>query len=101
MTCCDASLPGKKKKAAPAAVPAAAPGVEHYALDLAVSSDWAKTMGLMQAARSGAIAWKNLVLAGKKRPGPLPPETWPADMPTSGKVEFDVKPAASKPGSWL
>lgn len=70
-------------------------------MDLALPLDWAKLVGLVQAARSGTIAWKNLVLAGKKRAGPLPPETWPAEMPMSGKVEFDVKPAASKPGDEL
>ena len=57
-------------------------------------------MGLVQAARSGAIAWKGLVVAGKKRTGPLPPETWPAEMPTSGKVEFDTKAAPGKTGIW-
>ena len=91
----------KKKKEAPAVAPAAKPGVEHHVLDLALPLDWAKLMGLVQTARSGTIAWKNLILAGKKRLGPLPPETWPAEMPMSGKVEFDVKPAASKPGSAL
>lgn len=91
----------KKKKAAPAAAPAAKPGVEHLILDLALPLDWAKLVGLVQTARSGTIAWKNLVLAGKKRPGLLPPEAWPAEMPMSGKVEFDVKPAASKPGDGL
>ena len=88
----------KKKKTEPAAAPAAKPGVEHLILDLALPLDWAKLVGLVQMARSGSIAWKNLMLAGKKRAGPLPPEAWPAEMPMSGKVEFDVKPAASKPG---
>lgn len=71
--------------------------MEHRVLDLALPLDWAKLVGLVQTARSGAIAWKNLVLAGKKRLGPLPPDTWPAEMPMSGKAEFDVKPAAIKP----
>ena len=88
----------KKKKADPAAVPAAKPGVEHHAFDLEKPSDWAALVGLVQTARSGNVVWRNLTLAGKKKVGPLPPETWPADMPMSGKVEFDVKPAASKPG---
>ena len=88
----------KKKKKEAAAAPATKPGVEHHILDLALPLDWAKLMGLVQTARSGAMAWKNLVVAGKKRTGPLPPDTWPAEMPMSGKVEFDVKPAASKPG---
>lgn len=91
----------KKKIAEAAAAPAAKPGVEHLVLDLALPLDWAKLLGLMQTARSGIIAWKNLVLAGKKRLGPLPPEAWPAEMPMSGKVEFDVKPAVSKPGDEL
>ncbi len=88
----------KKKKAPPPAAPAAKPGLEHHALNLEQPSDWAALVGLVQTARSGAVTWKNLTLAGKKRPGPLPPENWPAELPMTGKVEFDVKAAVTKPG---
>ncbi len=95
------STGAKKKKAPPPAAPAAKPGLEHHALDLEQPSDWAALVGLVQTARAGAVTWKNLVLAGKKRPGPLPPETWPAEMPMSGKVEFDVKAPVTKPGNHI
>ena len=91
----------KTKKAPPPAAPAAKPGLEHHTLDLEKPSDWAALVGLVQIARAGTVTWKNLVLAGKKRPGPLPPDTWPAEMPMSGKVEFDVKSAVTKPGSLM
>ncbi|KAA6427569.1 MAG: hypothetical protein FRX49_02232 [Trebouxia sp. A1-2] len=88
----------KKKKAPPPAAPAAKPGLEHHALNLEQPSDWAALVGLVQTARSGAVTWKNLTLAGKKRPGPLPPENWPAEIPMTGKVEFDVKAVVTTPG---
>ena len=88
----------KKKKTPPPAAPAEKPGLEHHALNLEQPSDWAALVGLVQTARSGAVTWKNLTLAGKKRPGPLPPENWPAEIPMTGKVEFDVKAVVAKPG---
>lgn len=47
---------------------------------------------------SGKVVWKNLVLAGKKKAGPLPPEQWPVELPISGLIEFDTKPVAAKTG---
>ena len=90
-----------KKQAPPAAAPAAKPGIEHYSLQLDQPSDWATALGLVQAARSGKLAWKNLVLAGKKKPAPLPPDQWPIEMPTTGTMEFDTKLTAVKPGTML
>ena len=93
------SSAAKKKKAPAPAAPAAKPGLEHHALNLEQPCDWAALVGLVETARLGAATWKNLTLAGKKRPGPLPPENWPAEMPMSGKVEFDVKLVVAKPGT--